>query len=386
MSRWPTRLLLDTVDLMTTRVSAFTGQRLYISTGDVNENEVASTMTITFDDRPSRADLIAQEGDVLFARMQATNKVIIITNENKDYLWSTGFAALRPRSCMNSRWLAYWLASPFFNARKDALCTGATQKAITNDGIRELEIPLPPVAEQERLIRILDDVDALNRLRAQANERANQLIPTLFEEMFGDSVANSKKWPIATLGDQVALMEYGPRFYNEAYSATGTRIVRITDLDDTGNLYFEKMPRMEVDVKTLAAHGLQPGDLIFARSGATVGKLALIPENAPPCIAGAYFIRFRLKDSIEPIFARELLCSAPIQSIVQKQSMQAAQPNFSGPLLRILPMILPPESLQHDFAAHVSEICELKKRQAASRKRLDDLFLSLLHRAFQGDL
>jgi type I restriction enzyme S subunit len=117
-----------------------------------------------------------------------------------------------------------------------------------------------------------------------------------------------------------------------------------------------------------------------------VGKVALVRNAAPPCIAGAYFIRLRFKDSTHPVFAATHLRSPAVQDIIARQAKQAAQPNFSGPLIRALPMPVPPKSLQDTFAARIKEISALETVQAASRKRLDDLFQSLLHRAFQGEL
>jgi len=276
------------------------------------------------------------------------------------------YIVVRCRHTLSPQYLLYFLKSDIGRQHIVHRCVGAVRFMLRFRDLEQIQLPLPPRPEQERIVRILDESDALRRLRTETSQRTKQLTAALFEETFGDPVTNARQWPAEPLGNLLALMEYGPRFYNEAYSVSGTRIVRITDLDDTGNLRFDDMPRMELAPSTVAARGLRAGDFIFARSGATAGKLALVPESAPPCIAGAYFIRFRLKDSVEPIFARELLCSRPIQHIVQKQAKQAAQPNFSGPLLRELPIILPPPPLQRTFAARVAEIREIEVAQVAS--------------------
>ncbi len=295
------------------------------------------------------------------------------------------YIVVRCRKTLSPQYLLYFLKSEIGRKHIAHRCVGAVRSMLRFRDLERIELPLPNLLDQEQIVKILDEASALIRLRAETNERTKQLIGALFEKIFGDPSTNSRKWPVEPLGNLFAMMEYGPRFYNEAYSASGTRIVRITDLDDTGNMRFDDMPRIEVNPSTLTARGLQPGDFIFARSG-SVGKLALVPEAAPPCIAGAYFIRFRLKDSIDAIFFRELLCSRAIQRIIQQQSKQAAQPNFSGPLLRALPIILPPLPLQRDFAIRVAKIRELEKNQAVNRQRLDDLFQSLQHRAYQGPL
>ena len=105
------------------------------------------------------------------------------------------------------------------------------------------------------------------------------------------------------LGDAVELMQYGPRFYDEAYSVDGVRIARITDLSEEGDLDFDSMPRMAVTPKDLTQFALQPGDLIFARTGATVGKVALYREGNPPCIPGVLAtVQFRLHSPVRMRF------------------------------------------------------------------------------------
>jgi type I restriction enzyme S subunit len=146
------------------------------------------------------------------------------------------------------------------------------------------------------------------------------------------------------------------------------------------------MPRLVVSDADRAKYALLPGDLIFARSGATVGKVALIQRNDPPCIAGAYFITMRFARTVEPLYARAVLTAPSVRAIVTQRSRQAAQQNFSGPGLRQLPMPLPPLELQRDFARRVAAVETLKSAQRASLAEMDALFASLQHRAFRGEL
>ncbi len=67
--------------------------------------------------------------------------------------------------------------------------------------MKAVEIPLPPLDEQHRIVRILDEAEALRQLRARADERMAEFIPALFNQMFGDPATNPKGWPIFLLGD-----------------------------------------------------------------------------------------------------------------------------------------------------------------------------------------
>ncbi len=253
---------------------------------------------------------------------------------------------------------------------------------------RCLNLPFhyPPLAEQQRIADILDRAEALRANRRAALDQLDTLTQAIFFEMFGDPIANPLRWPTSTLGDQLSFQLYGPRFYNELYTEDGTRIVRITDLDASGNLNFSSMPRLAVSPSDLEKYAVRQGDILFARTGATVGKVALIPPNSPVCIAGAYFILMRFVSGIDPAYARGVLIAPSIQAIVWMRSQQSAQQNFSGPGLRALPMPVPPLKLQQEFARRVAAIEQLREAQRSSLAKLDELFSCLQHRAFRGEL
>jgi type I restriction enzyme S subunit len=254
------------------------------------------------------------------------------------------------------------------------------------ENLRLLKIPLPSLDEQRRIAMILDKADTLRLKRGEALRLIDQLGHALYRDSFGDPVSNPAKFPITTLGQLGVKMVYGPRFYNEEYSDEGVRIVRITDLSDSGELDFEAMPRLAVSEADLLAHQSRPDELLFARTGATVGKVAVISADDHISIPGAYFIRLRFPDHIEPIFAWYTLRCAPIQEIIAERSRQSAQQNFSGPAIRRLPFIVPKLDHQRAFSRCVKEIGKAKAHHGAQGACLESLFLSLQNRAFLGQL
>lgn len=252
--------------------------------------------------------------------------------------------------------------------------------------LKEARVPKPALEEQRRVAAILDHADDLLAKRRRIGRSWEQLESAIFDDLFGNPLVNSKGWPVHVFGDLTSSMQYGPRFYNESYSPDGVPIVRITDLDHSGQLDFGSMPRMAVTDGDRDKFGLSAGDIVFARTGATVGKLALIKESDPDCIAGAYFIRIQLRDCLEPRFAAAFLRSWPIQSIIEAGSHQSAQQNFSGPGLRALPCPLPPMELQRQFSRILTEVEAQRAPRHEAVSAFDELFVSLQSRAFSGQL
>ncbi len=131
-----------------------------------------------------------------------------------------------------------------------------TVKHLSSDDLKESEIELPKLEEQKRIAAILDKADRLRRQRRFAQTLADSFLQAIFIKMFGDPVSNPMNWKFRKIDDGIESMQYGPRFYNEVYSPTGVRIIRITDLDNLGNLSFENMPMMEVSDSEIKNYSL----------------------------------------------------------------------------------------------------------------------------------
>jgi type I restriction enzyme, S subunit len=303
-----------------------------------------------------------------------------------DGICSTDIIPIKPGPRVDRGYLFHFLRLDEVVNKAASLVTGINLPRLNPSLLERFELPLPPLDEQRRIAAILDQADDLRRERQEANRKADKLSHALYKNTFGDPVGSFLGHAATTLGELRVEMEYGPRFYNEAYSEDGTRIVRITDLSESGDLNFDAMPKLSVSKGDLEKHKSRPGELLFARTGATVGKLALIAPEDPICIPGAYFIRLRFPPEVDPTFAWYTLRSKSIQNIIIEGSRQSAQQNFSGPGLRRLPFIVPPLAVQQTFTARVAEIDKLKAHHRAHLAKLDALFASLQQRAFRGKL
>ncbi|WP_267887752.1 restriction endonuclease subunit S [Mycolicibacter sinensis] len=338
----------------------------------------------------SKGYTVFRDGDLLVAKITPcfeNGKIGQARLLHKVGVGSTEFHIVRPGKCLYDRYLLNFLRQDWVRAQGELRMTGsAGQRRVPASYLAELRIPVPPLDEQRRIAAILDQADALRAKRRQVIAHLHELAQSVFLDMFGDPVRNPKQWKMYRLGDQISSMQYGPRFYNESYSAEGVRIVRITDLDQAGRLKFDSMPKMDVSDDDFRKFCLNPGDIVFARTGATVGKLALITGQDPPCIAGAYFIRLKLKDGVEPEYVAAVLRSRSTQSIIVSGSHQSAQQNFSGPSLRSLPLPLPPNQLQRQFRTTLAALAKRRASCEYAASSADTLFASLQSRAFRGEL
>ena len=197
------RNILDCMTLVGGTPLRFEGEKTYVSTGAVDCDHVdyAQTERVTYDNRPSRANLSVAEGDILFAKMCGTKKTLRIDRPLSEHLYSTGFCAVRANeSLMDAALLYHLLASDQFLTQKDQNSSGATQKAITNAGLRKIVIQVPDLPEQRKLAANLDCIEQM-----MANRR-EQLVKSRFIELFGDPVSNPKDWDVVPLGKRCGII------------------------------------------------------------------------------------------------------------------------------------------------------------------------------------
>ena len=195
----------DCVDLAGTSCKNFSGTKRYISTGAIDENHINENDVeiIDFSGKPSRANLVVLAGDAIFAKMQATKKTLLIDDELAECIYSTGFYAVHAKkNVIKEKCLFYLLTSDAFLKQKDKNCSGATQKAITNTGLKKIIVNIPDYKHQDEVVEKLDAVSRIISLYQNELKCFDELVKARFVEMFGDPVCNTFNWPKIELGKQ----------------------------------------------------------------------------------------------------------------------------------------------------------------------------------------
>ena len=172
--------------------------------------------------------------------------------------------------------------------------------------------------------------------------------------MVADSSAHSSLppgWRLAPLAElSLVPGRYGSPEPARPYDPYLPRYVRITDIDDQGTL--RTSTKASISSSKAEPHLLQPGDLLIARSGSTVGKSYLYDPRDGVCAHAGYLIRFRLDpDRCDPQYVAHYTRSTAYWGWIRRTQRQAAQPNINADELRALTLPLPPLAEQRRIAA-----------------------------------
>ena len=183
------RQFTDCVDIVGSSCKPFEGNRRYISTGAVATDHIdeSDVEIVDYKSRPSRADLVVEPETLLFAKMQGTKKTLYVDKENSKNIYSTGFFALKAKSgVISTRCLYHLLGSASFLTQKDKNCSGATQKAITNAGLKKIRVSIPDYQLQEAIADQLDKISSVIQMRRLELQNLDDLVKARFVEMFGN--------------------------------------------------------------------------------------------------------------------------------------------------------------------------------------------------------
>ncbi len=197
-----------------------------------------------------------------------------------------------------------------------------------------------------------------------------------------------KGWVWATIGDASMQIQYG---YTEKATEkkVGPKFLRITDIQDN-TVVWENVPYVKIDDPEKSKYLLHPDDLVFARTGATVGKSYLLRDPIPEAVFASYLIRMKLSKQFNPKFVYNFFQSGFYWEQINKSKLGIGQPNVNGTTLTKIVLPLPPLPEQHRIVAKIEELfTKLDAGVAALKKakaQLQRYRQSVLKDAFSGKL
>ncbi|MEW6083212.1 MAG: restriction endonuclease subunit S [Chloroflexota bacterium] len=268
--------------------------------------------------------------------------------------------------------------------------TGGAQPNISQEIIRELDIPLPPLTEQKRIASLLARADRLRHLRRTAHELGESLLQSVFLEMFGDPVTNEKGYEVYYLAELcespngIKAGPFGSSLKKEIYTKSGYRIYGqeqvIGGSFSIGDYYISK----EMFEKDFKPYEVKPKDILISLVG-TFGKTIIIPEGIEPGIINPRLLKISpRKDRLNSVFLSEYLQLSSVQKRLSDLSHGGTMGILNAGQLKEFKVICPPLSLQEEFAGVVARVEQMRARQAESERQVENLFESLLAQSF-GD-
>lgn len=266
-------------------------------------------------------------------------------------------------------------------------CTGATIPHISKSELENIEIPLPDLSTQQKIAEILDTADQLRQFNKQLIEKYDALTQSLFLEIFGDPVRNEKGWEKSKLSDnsKIRIGPFGSLLHVEDYIENGTPLVNPTHIKKGKIEIDNKLTISKDKLKELETYRLKTNDLILGRRG-EMGRCAIVTINEDGFLCGTGSIFIRPKNNLNINYLYKVISSNSFKQVLENSAKGVTMKNLSSKVVGDLEIPLPPIEIQNNFIKSIENIETQKQQAQEALEKSEDLFQSLLQRAFKGEL
>lgn len=378
----------DLVDFVGSKPKPFKNTKKYISTGALKTDYISEDYIEVVDylSRPSRADLEVNAGDILFAKMAYTDKRLLVSEIDASHIYSTGFFAVKPKEeIITTKCLYYLLSSETFRNQKDVNSTGATQKAITTEGLKKIYLRIPEFNKQNQIGQILENTKRIIKYKQQQLKELDVLTKSRFVEMFGDPVTNPFGWKEHRLDEYIVFLTSGSRGWSEYFLDEGNEIfITIRNVKNNritlDNIQYINAP----DNKEAERTKVEVGDLLISIT-ADLGRTGVVDDEIAN--RGAYINQHlslvRLDQSrINPYYLSYFLETEGGKVQFERKNQNGVKAGLNFDAIKSLKILVPPLELQESYLVIVRQVY---KSKFAIQKSLDEtqrLFNSLMKEFF----
>jgi len=294
------------------------------------------------------------------------------------------------RAAILPEYFCYYSQSREYQKSVESKTSGTTRKRISRSHLSEIDIPLPPLAEQKRIVALLDEAFAgIDKLSSNAKKRSSDALH-VFEQERDYFFSNSENnYPETTISEVTTRLQYGT---SEKSASTGRYVVlRMGNIQD-GEIDYEDL-KYTSSQEVIDQYCLKPGDVLFNRTNSPqwVGKSAIYRGEMPAVFAGYNIKIHTIADKIDPEFLTFFLNSDRAMSFGRSTFISSVnQANINAEKLRSYRLPLPPLLEQKKIAERLKQIKKMSRDLYTIYDNIltksNHLKASILRHAFNGAL
>lgn len=335
----------------------------------------------------------AKKGSILICMANGSKchlgKVAIIDIE-EEYAFGGFMGLITPTEEIISKYLYYSLITPQYKKLIASLSDGANINNLKFRDIQDFEIPVPPLPEQERIVKILDAAfEKIDRLKQNA-EKGLQEVKNLWQATLKEELKPKEGWNLYTLKDIIADISYGtsvPSCENGEYV-----YLRMNNITNDGRLDLKGSKTITLTEKELEKCIVRKGDILFNRTNSMelVGKSCVFDQDDSMVIAG-YIIRIRLQKEYDPQFVSYSMNYMRSLGLFRNLIVGAVhQANISAKAIQTIRFSIPSLKKQQSIASKFDDIFDkcrlLRENYLQEIDKYESLKQSILRKAFSGEL
>lgn len=322
---------------------------------------------------------------VLYSKLRPYLNKVVLPDEQG--LATTELVPMLPDpEVLDRRYLVHYLRSKQFVSWISDQVAGAKMPRVSMKVFWEHEIPLPPLDEQKRIAAILDKADAIRQKRKQAIDLADEFLRSVFLDMFGDPVTNSKGWETITLNEVTTKITDGVHSKPE-YTESGVPFVSVKNIT-TGVLSFDDTKYISPNAHEKYIKRCNPElhDILYTKVGATYGRPAIVEVDKEFSLYVSVALIKPNHELVNPYFLKEVLATSALKRQADRAIKGAGVPDLHLVEIKKFIIPLPDMSIQEEYVNKTKNIRSKKLKFQQSFELIEENFKSLSQRAFSGKL
>jgi type I restriction enzyme, S subunit len=343
---------------------------------------------------------VPQPDDLIIAREAPLGNVAIVRQGDEVCLGQRTVLVRPDPAKVDPLFLCYYLLGDYAQSRFHGAAIGATVPHLNMKDIRNLPIPaLPPLPTQRRIASILgtyDDLIDVNRRRIGLLEEMTQ---RLFEEWFvrfrfpgheGHAMVETpdgplpEGWQSKKVAEVCASIDYGYTASSQP-EGMGPKFLRITDIVPSA-IDWSAVPHCQIEKERIEKYSLREGDIVIARTGATVGYAKRINKRHPSTVYASYLVRLRPLPEMSSLMIGIFVQSDAYKAYVKSHAGGSAQPNANAKVLSGVRLTVPSDTVQRKFQAVVEPMCDANEVLQMQNSALASSRDLLLPRLISGEI
>jgi type I restriction enzyme, S subunit len=329
---------------------------------------------------------IIKKGDIIIAASSGSINIVGkagFSKRDTNFTFGAFCKLIRPNTKkVHPEYLNYFFQSQEYRAKISSLAQGANINNLKNENIDCLEVLIPPLPEQKRIAAILDKADALRQKNKQLLAAYDELLQSVFLDMFGDPVTNPKDWEKRKLGEFGEWKSGGtPSRSKKEYYEGNIPWLSSGELE---NLYVSDSNEYitEKAIAESAAKKIEVGSLLLGMYD-TAALKSSVNTKILTCNQAIAFAKLDDK-RINSLFVYTQIQMG--KEFFRSKQRGVRQKNLNLSMIKSIELIYPPISLQNKFAQIVENIEAQKALVKQSLQKSEDLFNGLVQKAFKGEL
>lgn len=321
-------------------------------------------------------------GQILYGSRRTYLKKVAVADFSGVTANTTFVLETKNEEVLRQRLIPFIMLSEAFTEWSISKSKGSTNPYVLFSDLAGFEFELPSIEEQDKLVDLLWSMDAAVVSYKEAIAKTDELVKSQFIELFGDPGNNPKGWTESTLKDIcLGKLSYGSGAAATDYDGE-TRYIRITDITDEGELNDDVKSPSTIDEKYL----LKDGDILFARSGATVGKVLRYKEQYGRSIYAGFLIRLVPNtEKVIPDYVFGFTRTPFYEEFVRRTQRAVGQPNINAQEYGNLKICIPPMELQNQFAEFLKQSDKSKFALKDTMKSVEAMMTKIVTNSFKID-